>query len=259
MFDVGTSIIKGGRNYQDDSYFITDPYATETAFTKLNSLLLCLADGVGGEAAGSVASKIVCQTAVEHIQKSVDPGASIENVPELLTAVLPLIKKNFRRTLKENQHYKGMATTMLMCFVECNHLYWLSVGDSRLVLVRNGKLHALNADHSYGVHLDALAAKGEITAARAKQSTERHYLLSYVDGGAIKKLDLPQKPTELQVNDVLLLATDGVNSLSNKEIRGILKAPAEAQTLAEELTESILAKHINYQDNSTVIVVKMIN
>jgi len=261
MFDVGTSIIKGGRNYQDDSFFITDPYATETAFSKLNSLLLCLADGVGGEAAGSIASKIVCRIAVEHIQKTAKEAnaATLNNIPNLFTEVLPLIRKSFRKTLRENEHYKGMATTMLMCLIECSHLYWISVGDSRLILVRNGKFQALNEDHSYGAHLDEMVAKGDIKVEEAKDCKVRHYLLSYVDGGDIKSLDLPQEPHELQINDVLLLATDGINSLSDEEIGAILNAPAEAQTLAEELTQTISAKQVDYQDNSTVIVLKMIN
>jgi len=259
MFDVGKSIIKGGRDYQDDNYFINDPYGKDTALTKLHSLLLCIADGVGGEAAGNVASKIVCRTANESIQQSLKQNPVIENIPELLNGVLPTIQSNFKQTLKENPDYKGMATTMLLCFLECNHLYWLSIGDSRLMLIHKGKITPLNADHSYGMYLDRRAAKGEMSFEEAAQHPERHYLMSYVGGGDISAIDAPQKPVELQVNDLLLLATDGLNSLSDEEIKNILKAPAEAQTLADELTLSISKKNIDYQDNTTVIVVKMTN
>ncbi len=259
MFDVGKSIIKGDRDYQDDNYFINDPYGKDTALTKLHSLLLCIADGVGGEAAGSVASRIVCRTSINSVQKKVKGQTVVEDIPGLLKNVLPKIQSRIKHKIEVNAAYKRMATTMLLCFLECNHLYWLSIGDSRLMLFRNGKIRPLNADHSYGMHLDRLAAKGELTLEQAANHPERHYLMSYVGGGEISAVDLPSDPIELQMNDILLLATDGVNSLSDDEIKNILKAPAEAQTLAEELTLSISKKDINHQDNTTVIVVKMTN
>lgn len=259
MFDVGTSIIKGARTHQDDSYYITDPYATDTAFTKLNSLLVCLADGVGGEAGGDIASRIACSTAIEHIQQAVKGQLSIENIPELLHKVLRPINKHFRKTILENKHYEGMATTMLLCFVECSHLYWLSIGDTRLIRVRGDELSALNEDHSYGSFLDEMAARGDISEARASNSKQRHFLTSYIDGGRIRSIDIPQEPTVLKMNDVLLLATDGINSLKDDEIRDILNAPAEAQTLADELTHRITAKDLRFQDNTTVIVVKIVS
>jgi len=259
MFDVGKSIIKGSRDYQDDNYFINDPYGKDTALTKLHSLLLCIADGVGGEAAGNVASKIVCRTSIETIVESLKKESVIANIPELLRNVLPIIQTNFNEMLAHNETYKGMATTMLLCFLECNHLYWLSIGDSRLILFRNGKIRPLNDDHSYGMMLDRKAAKGEMSFEEAASHPERHYLVSYVGGGEINSIDAPTEPTELRMNDILLLATDGVNSLSDDEIKGIVHAPVEAQTIAYELTDAIARKDIDYQDNTTVIVVKMTN
>lgn len=259
MFDVGKSIIKGSRDYQDDNYFINDPYGKDTALTKLHSLLLCIADGVGGEAAGNVASKIVCRTAIDTIIASLQTNPVKADIPALLKDVLPPIQANFKEMLAHNETYKGMATTMLLCFLECNHLYWLSIGDSRLILFRNGKIRPLNDDHSFGMMLDRRAAKGEMTFEEAANHPERHFLVSYVGGGEIHAIDSPAEPTELRMKDILLLATDGVNSLSDDEIKVIINTPVEAQTIAKELTDAIGRKKVDYQDNTTVIVVKMTN
>ena len=151
-----------------------------------------------------------------------------------------------------------MGSTLLAVVFGDAGLSWVSVGDSPLFLFRAGRLYQLNEDHSLGALLDKLAADGEIDAAYAATHPRRHHLRSALTGGAIEHVDLNAGPVALESGDWVVLASDGVETVSHAAIADVLAAHAQGtpQALCRALTAAIAAAGNPYQDNATVLVVR---
>jgi serine/threonine protein phosphatase PrpC len=139
-----------------------------------------------------------------------------------------------------------MATTLLALRVENLELRWVSVGDSPLLLSRNGGLLRLNADHS--------------GRAEDYQSTlARNELASALTGGRIRLVDLPGEPYPLERGDLILAASDGLWTLTLSEISSLLHAHAESHTseIASRLLTEIERKGKSSQDNATIAIIRI--
>jgi len=261
MFDVGISSIKGDREYQEDSFAVTDPYGSNADFSKLEDLLMIVADGVGGAISGEAASQLVCLVGAKSIQTSIEIFPDKDSVKYLLNDVLAKINTQFAQVLEENPEFEGMATTIVLSLILNKHLYWISVGDSHLYLVRNKQISKLNADHSMCAILDKQVANGDLSLQEAVDHPERFSLYSFIDGHEIRQIDLSDNPLALEENDIILLASDGLNSLSDLDILEILNLVGKnqsAQALADELTNEVIARKVPEQDNTTVSVLHIV-
>ncbi|MGZ8942194.1 MAG: PP2C family protein-serine/threonine phosphatase [Methylobacter sp.] len=257
MFQVGVSSIQGGRDYQEDSYAVTDPMGSDREVDQLHNVLLLVADGVGGSTDGAAASQLACLGTAVFFQAHYLPELRSGDISDLFLQSIPSLNSQFNQTLQKNPEYSGMATTLVAALVSGRELHWLSIGDSHLYLLRDGRLNKLNQDHSLGAYLDKQAAYGEISAEAAAGDPRRHHLLSYIDGGDIDEADVPDQAFPLLADDFLLLATDGVNTLSAEEMIEIATAQQDAQAIAEAITHAIEAKHNEGQDNATVVVLRL--
>ena len=107
-----------------------------------DELLLVLADGMGGHAGGDVASGLV----VEHFFKAYINSHA--NIPEALRNSLNSANEQLANAVVETPELRGMGTTLIGCVIRENLMYWVSVGDSPMWVLRNGALQRINADHS---------------------------------------------------------------------------------------------------------------
>ncbi|WP_240784250.1 PP2C family protein-serine/threonine phosphatase, partial [Tabrizicola caldifontis] len=203
-YDVASGISQGARDYQEDAITADFPVGAEAGF-------VVLADGMGGHAAGDVASKIVLTEVYSELKfHFADVDAFEARAPEILRGVAELANETLRQHMQTHPETAGMGATLVVpCLVE-NRLWWLSVGDSPLFLYRNGRLSQLNEDHSMAPQIDFMVKSGLMDAEVAAHHPDRNCLISVLMGTRIPRIDCPARPFELQAGDIVICASDGL-------------------------------------------------
>ena len=245
--DVAAAAIVGERERQEDDWGVhVDPPAVEGGA----KLLAVLADGMGGAPAGDCASRTVVSAFLDSYVRHAEPA------PERLQLAAWGANDAVAEAVLADQALNGMGATLVAALFFANRCEWLSVGDSYLFLCRNAQLSRLNPLHIYATELDAKAQRGEITQEAALAHPDRHQLTSVVMGWPMEQMATGR--LSLQLGDVVLLASDGLATLSDDEIAAICSEGvgrrAEAQSLAEALLRRIEEHQAPRQDNATVIV-----
>ena len=217
---------QGARPYQEDSW----------ALKRLadGALLAVVADGMGGHAGGAVASKL----AVDAFVKSIEGGG-------LLSEALQSANQAVRAGAVGKPELAGMGATLVGALLLGEQGRWISVGDSPFFLVSATGLEQLNADHSLAPQIDALAARGLITAEEAANHPGRHTLREAVMGEPLSLID--EGVRQLGADARLLVCSDGVQSLDDGQIAAHAAKPVKG------LIEAVLAVRSAHQDNITVI------
>lgn len=239
--------IQGRRHEQQDSY----GWVVDSGFRNvLEQVVLLVADGMGGHVGGATASRTVVEVFGNTFYET--RGAISERLEDSLRRANRSIADNAR----ENPALGGMGTTLVAAHLTGDRfLRWLSVGDSPMWLFSNGKLTRLNRDHSMTPLLGQLVELGYLTAGAAATDPRHHRLRSVVMGHDIPLIDLQDDAIELEVGDVLILASDGLETLSEDEIGAIAATNVtSSRATVEALFTAIRSKSMPYQDNATVIV-----
>lgn len=214
-----------------------------------SDILMVLSDGMGGHAGGEVASELACQAFVRHFvsdAKTTKPRARLElSLHSANAAVGDKVAKD--------PELKGMGCTLIGAVKIDNRLSFVSVGDSVIFLSRNGKLSRLNADHSLYGELNEMVHAGKITQAEADAHPKRNALRAAVMGSPIPLVDLDV--LDLQPDDLILLATDGLETLSDVEINKILSKERrpDVRAICSDLLNAVETKNKVNQDNTTII------
>lgn len=248
MFDLGKAETVGMRSNQEDAC----EYITAEIPSKV---VAALADGMGGHVGGQVASQTAIAGFKDHYVRS---GAL--HTGERLYKSLIAANEALAETRRRNAALEGMGTTFVAAVFEDKSLRWISVGDSILYLCRNGELTRLNADHSMAPELDRMATRNEITTEQARMNPMRHALRSALMGDALQLIDEPAEPFPLHHGDWIILASDGIETLSGAAVKGCVEQASEggAQAVAERLIRAVNAAGDPAQDNTTVMAVHVI-
>ncbi len=247
--EIAGSQIDGARDYQEDAFLITHLNDSKGK----PSALIIVADGMGGHAAGNVASNM----AVQAFNKYISSNYPAEDVSETLNQSLLKANAAITDTVKETPALDGMGCTMIGAIIEGKNLWWVSVGDSHLYLLRDRKLTKLNADHSYGGFLDRMEAAG--TPVDAEPGLSRNMLMSAVTGTDIAEIDCPPTPIILQHDDKLIVCSDGMDTLSEGKIIQYSDWADSPKECADALMDAVEDAAMPRQDNTTAVVVKIID
>lgn len=255
--EFASAATRGDRNYQEDTSSVrswTAAARDEPATANLAAVTLAvLADGMGGHAGGEIASRLVC----EHVMKGFEQ--SRPTLASRLIAGLEAANGEIAGTVDDNPALQHMGSTVIACAFSPAGLEWISVGDSPLFLVRRGEISQLNADHSLAPVIDQMVAEGRMSRAEAEGS--RHMLRSAVTGEEIELIDMSTQPLPLGPGDVVILASDGIETLDADTIVDLvtnsLDAGMSADAIARALIASVSARRRPHQDNATVIVAKV--
>lgn len=195
-----------------------------------------VADGMGGHAAGEVASSIAKQTILER------------SAAPLTDAVLDA-HRAIVRTASENPAQQGMGSTVVALRLkeDKGELVW--VGDSRGYLWRHGALRPLTRDHSF---LELLLASKRITEAEARDHPKRNLVTQTLGIGE----PAPEREqVSLLPGDWVMLCSDGLNDeLTDAEMASILKRAPSAEAAVKELIEA--AVEHGGRDNISVVIVE---
>jgi len=245
---VASAQIRGARDYQEDALAVE--LLPADAGAHANQLLLVLADGMGGHAGGEVASRLV----VEHFCSAY--RESIVGMTEALRGSLDRANEALARAVADEPRLGGMGTTLVGCVVKENSLCWVSVGDSPLWVYRGGVLHRLNADHSMVPLLEQLAGAGEMTPEEVMTDPRRSLLRSALTGRTVALVDLCEQPFRLEAGDIVILASDGIETLAENDLAALLQDgdALSMDELARKLLAGVMAAERPYQDNASVIL-----
>ncbi len=245
--EIAGTQIDGARDYQEDAFLIT-----HLSDSKGNpSALIIVADGMGGHAAGNVASNM----AVQAFNKSITTNYPTDDISGVLNESLSKANGAITETVKETPALDGMGCTMIGVIIEGTNLWWVSVGDSHLYLLRDRKLTKLNEDHSYGGFLDRMEAAG--TPVEAEPGLSRNMLMSAVTGVDIAEIDCPPSPITLEHDDKLVICSDGMDTLSEGKIIQYSDWADTSKECAEALMDAVEDAAMPRQDNTTAVVVKI--
>lgn len=204
------------------------------------SPLFVVADGMGGHAAGEVASEI----AIESMRKNAPRTAD----SEALAAAVETANQEIIKAALEGKGKEGMGTTMTAAVIEGSRLCLAQVGDSRGYLLHNGKLQQITRDHSL---MADLIEQGQITPAEARVHPNRSLITRAL--GNDPEMFADQYEIDIEEGDRLLLCSDGLSSmLTDDIIEGWMNKIEDPQECANKLIEQ--ANSFGGLDNITVIV-----
>lgn len=215
------------REHNEDSLVVAPP-------------LYVVCDGMGGHAAGEVASEIAVNVIAERAPQLPDATALGQAVEEANLAVL--------RAAREGVGRAGMGCTCTAAILENERLVIAQVGDSRAYLLHQGKLQQLTRDHS--LMADFIEA-GQITPAEARVHPQRSVITRALGSDPRMQPDLFE--INVETGDRLLLCSDGLTSMvEDEDVEAILRRTADPQLAASQLVNAAIAA--GGHDNVTVIV-----
>lgn len=252
-YDVASGLSQGGRDYQEDAIVTDFPFG-------MDSGIAVLADGMGGHEAGDVASKIVITQVFSELKFRSTEFAEAENrISDGFVSATTNANKAIRDYVHANPVAAGMGATLVALVLVENRMFWLSVGDSPLYVLRNGKLTQVNEDHSLAPQIDFMVEQGLISKREAREHPDRNCLTSVIMGRKIAKSDCPVAPFELQLGDIVLLSSDGLQYLGDETLEKILHRyrRRKASEIAGHLLDAIADLDDPDQDNVSFSVIKL--
>jgi serine/threonine protein phosphatase PrpC len=261
-FEYATRASKGARSYQEDAVAllgVTDAGSpAPEGDARVPVLTAVLADGMGGHAGGARASALACANFLDIFVSS-DADASRGDTLTCLTAGLDGANAAIQAEVEEHPALAGMGCTLVGAAFTARGIEWVSVGDSPVFLVRGDEIVVLNEDHSLAPEIDKLAAAGKISWEAALSDPRRHFLRSALTGGEIELVDCSMRPLALAAQDIVIMASDGIHTLAHDDIRDITRTHAESGSgaIADALLAQVAERRQPYQDNTTLIVVRV--
>ncbi|TCT16124.1 serine/threonine protein phosphatase PrpC [Natranaerovirga pectinivora] len=239
---IGTHI--GKRAIQQDSISILEPLDGN----KVDCIAL-LSDGMSRLNYGEYASRYVVSQMSKKLLEMKDICKDIE---ALKKEVYSISYNLFQESLQKGP----MGATLIICLIKKGYLYWLSVGDSRIFMLRNNELIQLNETHDYFNFLLEKVMAEETTKAEAVFDAQCQNITSYMGQKVLNQIDYNLQPYKLKKYDKLFICTDGITkSLSKEDIKSVLN-----NTESNNVVGSIIEKVINYnlpdQDNMSTVLIE---
>lgn len=267
--------IQGTRDYQEDFFAVVESdlvyyrdqeFELEEGNALQGQTLVILADGMGGMGHGDLAAAQIVENFIKvylmEYQDTLDIGASMLSGMRGANMVLAEL-------IAGKPEYEGMGATLiaLLWNESESKIYWLSVGDSMLYLYpQSGEPIRLNEKHTWSEQSEKLA--DQISRLSEQELADiKDVLCSAVDGSELEMYDLPTEGVELASGDCILVASDGLESLSLDAIEKRISSNSEnmkaaalevkvdglSETVAV-LIEDVESANQPRQDNTTVIL-----
>ena len=211
--------------------------------------LFLVADGMGGHAAGEIASRLAAATMDDMVAAK---GSAVEAPAEILR--LATMAANFRviEAQRKDRALAGMGSTLTALLVRGTRYSIAHVGDSRAYRLRDGTLQQLTRDHSLVWHL---YENGVLDKSDLARHPQKNLITRSI--GSHPQVDIDIEEGEGRAGDLYLLCSDGLtDGVSDEGIRGLLIA---AQKTPQEMADNLVnaANEAGGPDNITVVVVKL--
>lgn len=232
----------GGRDYQQDSL-------GHTRILNGSGVLAIVADGMGGLSNGEQVSQQIVMDGLGY-------GAAMTGLSEgnPLLGMVRQINTGVNRMLGPERIYK-CGSTLISVLIAQDQFHWVSVGDSRIYLYREGFVNQLNTDHDLFQQWMPEILAGTRSYAEAARNPDGRKLTSFIGMGELKYVDYSRQPIDLRQGDRLVLVTDGVyGAVPPEQLADILKANPEVSDAAKVLERRIRDARMPHQDNYTALI-----
>jgi protein phosphatase len=248
-----------GKN-NEDRYAVTSFVLGES--NRLPVLFAVLADGIGGHRAGEVAAEL----AVNHIMQVV-AKSDAKHIRQTIVEAITEASNAIAAHSASNENLKGMGATCALAWVIGDKLYTAYVGDSRIYLMRGGRIQQLTVDHTW---VQEAIEKGILTPEQAREHPNVHVIRRYLGSPEPPEPDFRLKffdgegdmqaeenqGVQLLPDDVILLCSDGLTDLVwNDEILETVRTRPNIREAARALID--LANSRGGHDNITVVLVSV--
>src|SRR5436309_13397744 len=249
------------RDHNEDCFLVADLTREEASLQPSvrdhvvgpHGTVFVVADGMGGAAAGELASEMATETIYSQLVRAW--GGEREVTPQRfayrLKEAVEVANSHIHAYAKAHPEVRGMGTTTTAVGVLGDHVYLSQVGDSRAYLIRDGAAVQLTKDQSL---MQRLVEAGELTEEEAAQSERRNIILQALGPDAKVKVDLTHQETRR--GDALVLCSDGLSGqVKKEEIAEIVSAERDLQAACDKLIA--LANERGGPDNITVIIARV--
>lgn len=253
--DVGRT-----REHNEDSFVVADLNSMNATLQpevrthrpgEMGSLFM-VADGMGGAAAGEVASAMATEVVLQELDTRWRGAANHdgETFARAIKAAAETANARIHRYATEHPENRGMGTTATIAGLLGDTLYLAQIGDSRAYMVRNGVAQQITKDQSL---MQKLVEAGELTAEEAEVSERRNIILQALGPEAAVKVDLTFQ--QVRRNDVLVLCSDGLSGqIRTGDIARVVAEQPDLVNVCKELID--LANEAGGPDNITVIAAR---
>ena len=246
-----------GKN-NEDRYAVASFHVSEKDRTSV--LFAVLADGIGGHKGGEVAAELAVNHIMQNVAKS-DGKFSKYIIEQAVNEASSAIASHS----SSNENLKGMGATCAIAWIIDNKLHTAYVGDSRIYLLRGGRIQQVTIDHSW---VQEAIEKGILTPEAAREHPNVHVIRRYLGSPVPPEPDFRlnlfdgegahhaenNQGTELQPNDVVLLCTDGLTDLVwNDEILEVVRTRSSLKEASRALVN--IANERGGHDNITVVLI----
>ncbi len=248
------------RDHNEDTFLVADlttghaslqPEVRDHVIGQRGSLFM-VADGMGGAAAGEVASAMASEAIFRHLSDvwRNDPNSSGEQFAFRMKEAVELANDELYAYARAHPEVRGMGTTVTLAGVRHSDLYLAQIGDSRGYLIRDGAASQLTRDQSL---TQRLVDAGELTEEEAEHSERRNIILQALGPDAKVKVDLSHQ--SIRRGDVLVICSDGLSGLVKREEIGEAVAKhRDLGTLCSALID--MANERGGPDNITVVAAR---
>jgi serine/threonine protein phosphatase PrpC len=209
--------------------------------------LIAVADGMGGHAAGEVASSLAIKTLVQSAQAFTHPDIDEESADDLYLQAIQEADLSLKSAVEENPALSGMGTTLTSLLLRGTSVALLHIGDSRAYRLRGSAFEQLSVDHTV---IQELLNQGAISESDIATHPQRSVLTQVLMGEG--NIEVPLPVIDVKVGDRFLVCSDGLSSvLTEKEIKSLLKGKDRDAAVAALVD----ATYINgAPDNVTLVI-----
>ena len=242
-YDIGKANRLGNRDSNQDRFAVIE---------RPQSILLVLADGMGGHEGGLLAASTFVVKFTEAFRNAPSPLAEPNQFlrETFMLAHHAVIDAGGRHDPPINPRTTGVA-----CIVQNGSVWWAHVGDSRFYLLRGGNVLMRTRDHS---HVEDLLQQGKITEKRMKTHPQRNQVTRCIGGNALKTPEpTVGEPAALEVHDVVLLCSDGLWGSLNDDVIAVSVAETRSMApLVEQFAEQAELASYPKCDNVSVAALR---
>lgn len=243
--EIGISSVQGTREYQQDAV----GYTMDDA----GNVLAVLCDGMGGMTDGALASNLCVTEMCSDFQQNTS-----REYAKFLCREIHKLDVQVTNLRGNDGALIRSGTTLASVVVSGRELYWSSVGDSRIYIIRGDEIVCVTKDHNYALILEKQILSGEITEEEANNYPKKEALVSFIGRGNISRVNVIETPFLLEDGDCIVLCSDGLYRLLDENMLlqtvNLYKNHIEEGAEVLTATATCLAEH--GQDNTTVVIIK---
>ncbi|MCL2079360.1 MAG: Stp1/IreP family PP2C-type Ser/Thr phosphatase [Oscillospiraceae bacterium] len=210
--------------------------------------IVVVCDGMGGAAAGNIASKLACETFFEHVRDYLNDDAQLDDISEIAANASASANTAVFNKGMNNDEYSGMGTTLTALISSKNGEAVANIGDSRAYHISESGIAQITKDHSI---VEEMIDRGEIERSEAHLNPKKNLITRAIGASPYEQTDVFTQ--NIDTGDLIVLCTDGLSNLvMEDEILSLLKNSADLRSGCTALIDEALSR--GAPDNVTVAV-----